>query len=585
MGRRAAETTNPVPALGVPLTGGRVVLEQKWGPLCSVGVQTSPGLCSLPSLKRRSQPVGTAHGVTASMETMSLDRVKPAMKQALQNCTGKVFEDDTSQDGGIYCQVNSVRTNPSHSGCRGNLKRMPRYTNGSIVAPELVGGVSCEGAETREVDAQSQVTVNSQRRGQSLRSEKSVSSYTTPTRFCRTTMSPHQCSTCGRKQPQAPPYCHNQSIGQTQASMTLPDRLRKDLHRRQKQPSADTSTANPSNISISAAQALKTHDSKSQKRDLTSPGIKTPTAEGTMQPIHNTTSKNNTAAICLSKKEIKPKLPQHTQTHNTLTSISKAESKATHSKKHTPQKHTPQKHTPQDTECTEECVNKQIQAAPADKLSAARDPPKPASELPTGTESKATPTPSCNISSHSKETKVTSQPVSPEPLIGSKTTPYTTPLLTTQEPKSKADPETKPHPEVFHPLQNDMPEIPQCNGVPAGLHGLLQDIEENLMSNQEKIKVLLNVIQDLEKSKALSEGRCSYRTGQDINNCTTCQKTACTIYSVEHDFRLQEMRLQNVLEALDVECDTAAPLTKATASRPRTRNLVKKFHKKCFWWL
>lgn len=58
----------------------------------------------------------------------------------------------------------------------------------------------------------------------------------------------------------------------------------------------------------------------------------------------------------------------------------------------------------------------------------------------------------------------------------------------------------------------------QCNGAPGGLlsgqvgpaprgqENQLQSVEENLVSNQEKIKVLLNVIQDLEKSKALSEG-------------------------------------------------------------------------------
>ncbi|XP_032411021.1 protein INSYN2B isoform X1 [Xiphophorus hellerii] len=111
----------------------------------------------------------------------------------------------------------------------------------------------------------------------------------------------------------------------------------------------------------------------------------------------------------------------------------------------------------------------------------------------------------------------------------------------------------------------------QCNGapgglvdgqavnVPPGLERQLQNVEENLLSNQEKIKVLLNVIQDLEKSKALTEGRSSYRTGQDINNCPTCQKTACIIYSVEHDFRQQEGRFQGVIEALEGEYDVPAP--------------------------
>lgn len=143
----------------------------------------------------------------------------------------------------------------------------------------------------------------------------------------------------------------------------------------------------------------------------------------------------------------------------------------------------------------------------------------------------------------------------------------------------------------------------QCNGAPGGLldghavnapRGLerqLQSVEENLLSNQEKIKVLLNVIQDLEKSKAFSEGRSSYRTGQDINNCPTCQKTACIIYSVEHDFRQQEGRFQGVMEALEGEYDVpASTLTKPTpapssTSRPSTKARVKKLRKKCFWWL
>uniref|UniRef100_A0A3Q3F7U2 Protein FAM196B n=1 Tax=Labrus bergylta TaxID=56723 RepID=A0A3Q3F7U2_9LABR len=129
----------------------------------------------------------------------------------------------------------------------------------------------------------------------------------------------------------------------------------------------------------------------------------------------------------------------------------------------------------------------------------------------------------------------------------------------------------------------------QCNGAPGGLltghaanapRGLerqLQSVEENLVSNQEKIK-----------SKALSEGRSSYRTGQDINNCPTCQKTACIIYSVEHDFRQQEGRFQGVIEALEGDYDVPAPTQpKPTpaSSRPSTKDRVKKLRKKCFWWL
>ncbi|KAL7858433.1 hypothetical protein AOLI_G00185350 [Acnodon oligacanthus] len=464
MGRRAAETTNPVPVLGVPLAGGRAVLSQKWGPLCSVGVQTSPGLRSLPSLKRRNQPIGTIHGV--STETMSLDRVRPAIKGAFQNCISNVSQDDMSQDGGIYCQIKSVRPIPNQSGCRGNLKRNPRYANGSIVAPELVGGVSSEGAETAEAAVHNRDKTQEPKRGHSLRGEKArpvghcgiVSSYATPPRPCRMMTSPRLCGTCGRRQSQAPPCmvhaCRKRAANQIRASMTLPMPPKKDLPTLQKQHSTET---NPTNTS-----------------------------------------------------------------------------------------HTDQK-------------------------------------------SKTTSTLPPNNSSQSKPTELTPKAASPKTQNRSEIKPTPKTPLTDQEPTVENNPETKPcSVEPIQPLQKDTttPDVSQCNGVPTGLQGLLQDIEEDLLSNQEKIKVLLNVIQDLEKSKAMSEGRCSYRTGQDINNCSTCQKTACIIYSVEHDFRLQEGRFQSVFEALDMEYDVPTPIPKPiTPSRPRTKNRVKKLRKKCFWWL
>ncbi|KAI4818658.1 hypothetical protein KUCAC02_003962, partial [Chaenocephalus aceratus] len=203
-----------------------------------------------------------------------------------------------------------------------------------------------------------------------------------------------------------------------------------------------------------------------------------------------------------------------------------------------------------------------------------------------------------------------------------------TPKQTTSKEEMKLKDYTKQKSKSFedHTLPCTTHLKAQCNGAPGGLldkttgkppRGLesqLHSVEENLQSNQEKIKVLLNVIQDLEKSKALSEGRSSYRTGQDINNCPTCQKTACIIYSsnsncapaaspvssslslsllfsVEHDFRQQEGHFQGVMEALDGEYDVPAlTLTKPTlapssACRPSTKARVKKLRKKCFWWL
>ncbi|VFV29478.1 Hypothetical predicted protein [Lynx pardinus] len=81
------------------------------------------------------------------------------------------------------------------------------------------------------------------------------------------------------------------------------------------------------------------------------------------------------------------------------------------------------------------------------------------------------------------------------------------------------------------------------------LKAQLQVMEDLISSSQETIKVLLGVIQELEKGEAHREGL-SYRTGQDTANCETCRNSACVIYSVELDFKQQEDKLQPVLRKL-----------------------------------
>ncbi|XP_066198785.1 protein INSYN2B [Saccopteryx leptura] len=135
-------------------------------------------------------------------------------------------------------------------------------------------------------------------------------------------------------------------------------------------------------------------------------------------------------------------------------------------------------------------------------------------------------------------------------------------------------------------------QVHLARGELCDLQGRLQSVEESLHSNQEKIKVLLNVIQDLEKARALTEGRHFYRTGQDLNNCSTCQNTACIIYSVEYDFRQQEGRFHEVLQSLE-EAEPAeepSPPPKSPAEPPvpekqDLRRKTKKVKKKCFWWI
>ncbi|NWI44558.1 F196B protein, partial [Picathartes gymnocephalus] len=139
---------------------------------------------------------------------------------------------------------------------------------------------------------------------------------------------------------------------------------------------------------------------------------------------------------------------------------------------------------------------------------------------------------------------------------------------------------------------NEINQIHLAHGELCALQGRLQSVEESLQSNQEKIKVLLNVIQDLEKSRALSEGRNFYHTGQDLNNCSTCQNTACIIYSVEYDFRQQEGRFHQILETLDnAEQNPASaspqkpPPDPSAREKKEIRRKTKKVKRKCFWWI
>uniref|UniRef100_A0A8C3RU38 Protein FAM196B n=1 Tax=Chelydra serpentina TaxID=8475 RepID=A0A8C3RU38_CHESE len=132
-------------------------------------------------------------------------------------------------------------------------------------------------------------------------------------------------------------------------------------------------------------------------------------------------------------------------------------------------------------------------------------------------------------------------------------------------------------------------------GQMGDLQSQLQSLEGVLETSQQTIKVLLDVIQDLEKKEAQRDGRHSYRTGQDIANCGTCRDCACIIYSVEHDFRQQEGRFQRVLSSIESESRQSSP-TIARATTPTRQELSpmpklpakldsKKSRRKCFWFL
>ncbi|XP_028600484.2 uncharacterized protein LOC114604513 [Podarcis muralis] len=140
------------------------------------------------------------------------------------------------------------------------------------------------------------------------------------------------------------------------------------------------------------------------------------------------------------------------------------------------------------------------------------------------------------------------------------------------------------------PASQDLP------GWVGDIHSQLQSLEGVLETSQRTIKVLLDVIQDLEKKEAQRDGRQSYRTGQDTTNCGTCRDCACIIYSVEHDFRKQEGRLQQVLSTIEPELSHSPPVaTRAatpshqepspTLNLPVVKAEAKKSRRKCFWFL
>ncbi|KAJ8351066.1 hypothetical protein AAFF_G00157200 [Aldrovandia affinis] len=81
----------------------------------------------------------------------------------------------------------------------------------------------------------------------------------------------------------------------------------------------------------------------------------------------------------------------------------------------------------------------------------------------------------------------------------------------------------------------------------------------------------------------VSERRCSYRTGQDLNNCCICQKTACIIYSVEHDFRQQEKGMLAILQSLENKpLPSHSSTNKMNNSKTKTKTRLQKLRIKCF---
>lgn len=104
--------------------------------------------------------------------------------------------------------------------------------------------------------------------------------------------------------------------------------------------------------------------------------------------------------------------------------------------------------------------------------------------------------------------------------VQAKETDITRPPKTTTETTGCTDASMSSLPKtgILHGAHNDSkPTNPghMAHGQFCSLQGKLQNVEESLQSNQEKIKILLNVIQDMEKARAFSEG---YSTDFKLKN-------------------------------------------------------------------
>lgn len=197
MGRRAADLTTPVPVLGVPAlvgvrgwrtTGGERsggALLQTWGPQCSVGVQTSPGISRPPSqhsVQLNDTPSTPTDNKTSNsyitketdykeiLQLTKTDKEKRAIlkqksgeSKTRKEVTFKALGGEASKDvtcsqrnsNGTYCYARAIKTNPHYVGnvtsVRPKLKSAARYTNGSVVDSEAIGGISVDSDEAEPV--------------------------------------------------------------------------------------------------------------------------------------------------------------------------------------------------------------------------------------------------------------------------------------------------------------------------------------------------------------------------------------------------------------------------------------------------
>lgn len=191
MGRRAVDLTAPVPILGVPAlvgvrgwrtiagdrTGGALL--QSWGTQCSIGVQTSPAVGRPPVNSMQLPGALAAPSDIIQMSNSSINndseykeilksdqekgailKLKTRSSKTKKEVTFKTVECEASRDvtcsleiGHTHCQSRETKGSlpPSQDAGVKSKLRPPRYSNGSVVDSEAIGGISVDGAEAEPV--------------------------------------------------------------------------------------------------------------------------------------------------------------------------------------------------------------------------------------------------------------------------------------------------------------------------------------------------------------------------------------------------------------------------------------------------
>lgn len=214
MGRRAADLTAPVPVLGVPAlagvrgwrtiagerTGGALL--QSWGPQCSIGVQTSPAV-GRPPVNSSVQLTydndsGYKEALQSEKEKGAILKLKPRSSKTKKEVTFKTAECEASRDvtcsleiSQTHCHSKEIKGNP-HPPQEASVKsklRPARYSNGSVVDSDAIGGISVDNIEEEPVASSGG---KKQDKPQSHHAEKSgrppllsgAQTFRTPRRIC-----------------------------------------------------------------------------------------------------------------------------------------------------------------------------------------------------------------------------------------------------------------------------------------------------------------------------------------------------------------------------------------------------------------